>query len=138
MVAKRTAERQQEPRPEHWDKGLSPKQQAIFAFVRRYFAEHGKGPTALETTQALGHLLESAVRHNLKALERVDYLQSETKDGTCRWPPTGVRALAEVQLWRLVDKGIVTWAGGRPKGSVPPIPVQGDGYVSDYVHQDRR
>jgi hypothetical protein len=138
MVAKRTAPRQQKPRPEHWDRSLSPKQQANFAFVRRYFAQHGMGPTTAETTQALEHLTESTVRHNLKALERVDYLQSETKEGACRWPPTGERALAEAQFWRLVDEGKVIWAGGRPKGSIPPISIQGDGYVSDYVHQDRR
>jgi SOS-response transcriptional repressor LexA len=138
MVAKRKTEGEQRSRPEHWDRGLSPKQQAIFAFVRRYFVEHGKGPTALETFQALGDLTDSAVRHNLKALERVDYLRSEGDKGVCRWPPTGERALAEAHLWRLVDDGIVTWAGGKPKGSVPPIRIQGDGYVSDFVHQDRR
>jgi SOS-response transcriptional repressor LexA len=125
-------------RPSYWDDPMTPKQQAIFQFVRKFFQNHEHGPTAVEVATSLAHLSESAVRYNLKALERIDYLRRVKESGITRWSPTGRRALDEAHLWRMVDQGLGHWAGGKPKGSRRPIKVIGEGYVSDFVHEDRR
>src|SRR6266536_2369425 len=33
------------------------------------------------------------------------------------------RRIVELQLWNMVDGGLASWAGGKPKGSHPPIPI---------------
>ena len=48
------------------------------------------------------------------------------------------RKIVEAHLWRMVERGEIEWSGGKPKGSKPPIPLSGPGYVSDLVHQNRR
>jgi hypothetical protein len=48
------------------------------------------------------------------------------------------RALVEKELRALARKGVISWAGGKPKGSQPPIPISPGPPVSDYVIEDRR
>jgi tetratricopeptide (TPR) repeat protein len=41
-------------------------------------------------------------------------------------------------LRRITDQGVVSWSGGRPMGSRPPVAVTPGPPVSDYVSNDRR
>lgn len=116
---------------------MTEKQQAIFEFVRKFFREHDKGPTAAEVASALGHLNESTIRYNLKALERADYLRQAIEGGATRWSPTGERALVEAELWRMVDQGLARWSGGKPKGARRPIKLAEGVSVSDLVIAER-
>lgn len=133
-----TIEVSRPPRPKHWDKALTPRQAAIFAFIRRYVRDEEQPPTTAEVAAALSETSPAAARYNLKALAKADYLVPVTEGGLTRWSPTGDRAVAEANIWRLVDEGIVTWSGGKPKGSRRGIKVLGEGFVSDFVHEDRR
>ncbi len=42
------------------------------------------------------------------------------------------------ELRRLRRSGVISWGGGKPKGSDPPIPITPGPPVSDYVIEDRR
>ena len=139
MVAKRRMEEApRPPRPKHWDKGMTPRQEAIFTFTRRYVRDEHQAPTTAEVVAGLGDISPAAVRYNLNALVKADYLVPISEGGITRWSPTGDRSVAEAKIWRLVDEGIATWSGGKPKGSRRGIKILGEGFVSDYVHQDRR
>ncbi len=48
------------------------------------------------------------------------------------------RAILEEVLRRLVRKRVVNWAGGKPQGSHPRIPITPGPPVSDYVIEDRK
>lgn len=41
-------------------------------------------------------------------------------------------------LRRLARKRVISWAGGKPKGSDPPVPITPGPPISDYVIEDRR
>lgn len=41
-------------------------------------------------------------------------------------------------LRRLARKRVISWGGGKPKGSEPPVAVTPGPPISDYVIEDRR
>jgi hypothetical protein len=48
------------------------------------------------------------------------------------------RMIFDGYAWRMVRLGLITWSGGKPKGSDPPIRVTPGPPISDYVIEDRR
>jgi Flp pilus assembly protein TadD len=48
------------------------------------------------------------------------------------------RGILDAMLRRLVRSGFASWAGGKPKGSDPPIEITPGPPISDYVIEDRR
>jgi len=46
--------------------------------------------------------------------------------------------ISDGYLWRMVRLGLLTWSGGKPKGSKNPVKVSPGPYISDYVIEDRR
>jgi hypothetical protein len=48
------------------------------------------------------------------------------------------RALVEKELRALARKGVISWAGGKPRGSRPRVRLATARPVSDYVIEDRR
>ena len=74
------------------------------------------------------------------ALKEVDAaLAALPEDALQRTDLRATRTLVvQGYLWRMVRMGLATWAGGKPKGSTPPIPVTPGPYISDYVIEDRR
>lgn len=80
---------------------------------------------------ALAHLGQSA--EALTALDRAIELQPDDQGlVSCR------RKIVEELLRGLRRKGVVSWAGGKPTGSRPRIPITSGPPVSDYVIEDRR
>lgn len=45
--------------------------------------------------------------------------------------------ISEGFSWLMVRQGKAEWAGGKPKGSNPPIEVTPGPYISDYIIEDR-
>lgn len=49
-------------------------------------------------------------------------------------PPADLEAL----MWKLVDEGFASWAGGKPKGANPPAKLKPGPTVTEMVHEGRR
>lgn len=80
---------------------------------------------------ALAHLGHSA--EALTALDRAIELQPDDQGlVSCR------RKILQELLRGLRRRGVVSWAGGKPTGSHPRIPITPGPPVSDYVIEDRR
>src|ERR1700709_2197837 len=85
---------------------LTKRQQEIFAFIKRYSADHGYPPTVRDIGKAVGLASSSTVHAHLANLERI---------GLLRRDPTKPRAI------EMLDKAA---AGGRNLVS-PGLPLVG-------------
>ena len=135
MVAKQKVPSQTEATEKPWPKGLSPKQEILFAAIRRLF-RYGGQVTSGRLRESCSEISSASLLYNLQVLEKLGYVRSEHKPDGSRLE-LGERALKEEYLWRLVDEGIARWNGGHPKGSKNPVRITPGPPVSDYVIQDR-
>jgi SOS-response transcriptional repressor LexA len=75
MVAKRKPAGGRKPRPEHWDKGLSDRQGAVFRFIRLFARKQDMAPSRAEIRAAFPEYSASSLGQILKALELADYIR---------------------------------------------------------------
>ncbi len=96
--------------------------------------------TELLPDQFEAHFNKAACLHLLGRHE--DALESINRGLVLRPDDVDARALRrqvlDAILRRLARRGVISWAGGKPKGSEPPIPITPGPPVSDLVHQSRR
>jgi SOS-response transcriptional repressor LexA len=135
MAAKTSTKARQ--READTSKPLSPKQLAIFAFVRKFIRDSGRVPSLKEIQQASLELSRVALSYNLDVLEKRKYLTAARTDGEVI-VQLGEQAEKEAPLWRMVDEGLAYWSGGKPKGSKNPIKLTPGPSISDMIHEMRK
>ena len=137
MVAKRTTSREN-PRPEHWNKGLPEKQAAVFQFIRMSARKNEMAPKKADIREAFPELSSSSLSYILRSLEQADYIRRIESDSYTSFSPTGPRALDEAEIWKLVDEGFASWSGGKPKGASSPIELTPGQPMSEWIIENRR
>jgi tetratricopeptide (TPR) repeat protein len=75
-------------------------------------------------------------------LGRLDEAYEATKHAAALEPSEAESALLrqlilDEFLRRLSKRRVISWGGGKPKGSIPPIPITAGPPISDYVVEDR-
>ena len=85
----------------------------------------------------LAESLELAASKSFKeALATVERVLEERSDDSGAMK---VRArVVELQLWDLVDAGVASWSGGKPKGSKHPVKLTPGPSITEMVFEARR
>ncbi len=91
---------------------LSPRQENILAFIKRFSDEHGYPPTIREIGEAVSISSTSVVNYNLNVLQEKGYIQRDREIS---------RGVKLVEKTELIDADAV----GTPNGLVVRVPVLG-------------
>ena len=91
---------------------LSPRQENILAFIKRFSDEHGYPPTIREIGEAVSISSTSVVNYNLNVLQEKGYIQRDREIS---------RGVKLVEKTELIDADAV----GTPNGLVVRVPCTG-------------